>query len=654
MGTSALMSLGLKAMTANYAALQVTGHNIANANVAGYSRQGVMLATSQGQFTGAGFFGKGVDVATVTRSHNEFLTREAAASKAVAAMDSARLAQLQRLESVFKTGEQGLGHAAGQLLNSMTDLTSHPADSATRQVVLARAGDFAARLQEAGAALDELQAGIVADLRAAVAEVNTLAKGIAEINQRIASLKGLGQPANDLLDQREQLISELSGHLQVTRIESEDGSMAIFAGGGQRLVLGSRADTLSVIEDPEDASRVAIGLTEGSLSRTLSETALGGGAIAGLLRFQNQDLADGRNYVGQLAMAVGGALNNQQALGVTLQPPLGTVAGSALFAIGAPQALPNAANARNGAGLPIGEVTLTVLYPSQVQASDYDLAEDTANPGQWLLTRRSDGLQRSISSGDVVDGVRIDIGPGVPQAGDRFLLQPVARAANGFALALADPRDLAAASPLLASAAGANTGTARPSLLEVTTAPLPVPGATARITFTDDVGNYAWDLYDAGNNVVASGSGSWRAGGTIPTPPDDINGFSLQLAGVPRSGDVIDVAPTPAGSVSGNNGNALALLALRDRGIVDGRTVADAYAQAMADIGVRVQGAGSSAQISTAVADQAEQMRSSESGVNLDEEAARLIQFQQSYQAAAKVLQVAQSLFDTLLQTAGR
>jgi flagellar hook-associated protein 1 FlgK len=646
------MSLGIKAMAANYAALQTTGHNIANANVAGYSRQSVTLATAAGQFSGAGFFGKGVDVTSVERAHDEFLTREAASAKALASMDATRLEQLQRLEAVFRPGESGLGYSATQFLNAMVDLTSRPADAATRQVVMARAGELAERFRESAEALDTIQNGVASDLRAAVAEVNGLARSIAETNQRIAALQGLGQPANDLLDERERLISRLSEHLQVTRIAAEDGTLAIFVGGGQRLVLGGMADTLSVLPDPADPSRVAIGLSEGSFGRILNENALGGGGIAGLLRFQNQDLVAGRNLIGQMAAALGGAINEQQQRGITLLPPLGTVTGEALFAIGAPRALAHAGNARDAQGQAIGSVALTVVDSAALAASEYDLREDPASPGHWLVTRLADGVQRSVASGDVIDGVRIDVGPPTPQPGDRFLLQTVSRAANGFERLLDDPRDLAASSPLLAQTDPANHGTVAASALTVTATPLPVPGATARITFTDDQGSYTWELRDAGNALISSGNGSWQPGQSIPAPPADINGFSLALSGVPRTGDIVTVEPTPASAVASNNGNALALLALRDAPVVGGLSVSESYAQALSAIGVRVQGLRSASEISTAVAAQTELSRSSQAGVNLDEEAARLIQFQQSYQAAAKVLQVAQSLFDTLLQAA--
>jgi flagellar hook-associated protein 1 len=626
MSSSPLMSIGMKAMSANYAALQVTGHNIANANVVGYSRQQAELNTALGQFTGAGFFGRGVDVQTVTRSHNAFLTREAASARSLAAMDGARAEQLRRLESVFKTGELGLGHATSEFMSAMGDLASRPGDLATRQVALARAADLASRFAEAGQSLDEVQASVGSQLRSSVSEVNGLAKSIAEVNNRIAGLKGLGQPANDLLDERDRLISRLSEHVQVTTIDAGDGTKSVFIGGGQRLVLGAQAAQLRVQQDQSDPSRFAVGIDEGTVRRQLDSGTLGAGSIAGVLRFQNEDLVQGRVLVGQLAAAIGGAVNEQQQRGMNLHQPYGSVAPAPLFAIGAPLALPGGANQRNAAGVPLGEVQLSISNPAALQASEYELAESSAGSGVWTLTRLSDGFAQTVNSGDVVDGMQIDFSANPPQSGDRFLLQPVSRAANGMARLLDDPRDLAAASPLA--------------------------GATSRITFTSNQGDYTWEVFDSGNNLLSSGVAQWQAGQAIPPPPVDINGFSLTLSGVPQNGDVLTVEPTPANAVASNNGNALALANLRDATIVGGRSATDTWANALADIGVRVQNGKTSAEISDVVAGQAELSRSAQSGVNLDEEAARLIQFQQSYQAAAKMLQVAQSLFDTLLSTA--
>ena len=656
MSASALFSLGTKAMTASYAALATTGHNISNANVKGYSRQQVELATAEGQFSGAGFFGKGVDVTTVTRAHDAFLTREAATAGSLASMDQARLDMLRQLESVFPTGEQGVGQAAGAFLNAMVDLSARPGDAATRQVVLARAQEVADRFAAAGSQLDTLQQQLREGLNASVAQVNQLAGSIAELNQRIASVQGLDHAPNDLLDQRDQALAELSKHLQLSTVQADDGSVTVFVAGGQRLVMGAQSQPLTVQVDPNDSTRAALGLSDSGFVRLLDPQELGGGTIAGLLRFQNEDLVDARTQLGQLAAALSGKVNEQQALGLDMSDPPGS--GAAIFSVGAAVAVPNAHNAVNGVGQFTGQVSLTVTDATQLQASEYALRADPGGAaGVWQLTRLEDGLVRSISSGDVLDGMRIDIGPPAPAATDRYLLQPVTRAANGMQRVLDDVRGLAAASPLSAAAQTGNTGTGSVAALRVVSASAD-PQLTATINFTNNTGSYSWALRDRVTNALqSSGVGSWSAG-----TPITLNGFELDLNGAPRSGDAFSVSKTlyPAS----NNGNALAFTELRDAalvgraplstgGIGGGSSITDAYASALANIGVRVQGAQSTADISGAVAAQTEEARSARSGVNLDEEAARLIQYQQSYQAAAKILQIAQSVFDTLLDTAG-
>jgi flagellar hook-associated protein 1 FlgK len=644
---SALMNIGTRAMFANYAALQTTGSNIANANTAGYSRQQVELATAQGQSTGAGFFGRGVTVQTVSRAEDAFLTREAAVSRAGAAQDSARLDQLQRLEKVFPPGEQGLGYSAGQLLNAFVDVANRPQDISARQVVLARAEELASRFRDASTKLDTLQSGVSEDVRNSVATVNELARKVASLNQQIAAAQGTGNAPNDLLDQRDQLVSEISEQIQVTTVAASDGSLSVFVGGGQRLVLGSQSVALKAVPDEFDPAQVQLAVAEIGGDRLLSPDVVSGGRIAGLLKFQSSDLRDARALIGQMASAVAGSLNDQQSLGLDLRQPAG--AGAPLLAVGAPRVLPASGNSWPS------PVTITVTNARQLQASDYSLRADPANAGQYLLTRLTDGQVSSIAPGATVDGMRIDIGLPAPAASDRFLLQPVSQAGSGMARVLDDPRGIAAASQMTASLDASNTGTATVASLKAVSTTLD-PTLTTDITFTDDSGNYAYLLTGPGG--IVAGTGSWTAG-----QPISLNGYELRLSGVPRSGDTLQVAPTafPAS----NNGNALALLGLRDQGIVGeealagggvspGETVTDAYARAMADIGVRVQGAKSSSDITSAVAANAKEALSSRTGVNLDEEAARLIQYQQGYQAAAKVLQIAQSVFDTLLQAAGR
>ena len=646
MTTSTLMAIGMRAMTANYAALQTTGHNIANANVDGYSRQRAELATAGGQFSGAGFFGKGVDVVAVTRSYDAFLTREAVATNAQASADAARLGQLTQLEAVFPPGEQGLGYAAGQLLNAMVDLASRPQDISTREVVLARAQDVASRFAVAASQLDALQIGVGQDLSNDVASINSLAERIAQVNDQIGRLGSSGQAPNDLLDQRDKLVAELSSYVQVTTIAADDGTLGVFVAGGQRLVLGNVATPLTVSPDPYDASRLAVGILDNGVTRALPQQLIGGGSLGGLLRFQNEDLVAARNHLGQLTTTLATQLNQQQALGLDLRNPPGS--GAPLFAIGAPRALPAETNLRNAAGGFVASVAVAVAVAdaTQLQASEYTLQADPANAGKYLLTRQTDGLVRSIANGATIDGLTITVGVPAPAAGDRFLLQPLTYAANALKRVLDDPRGIAAASPLEATRGVTNTGTATVASLTITSSTVN-PQHTASIAFSNGSGDYTWALRDRSTNaLVASGTGAWQGGSSI-----ELNGFALTLAGVPAAGDSFMVAQTAHSS--SNNGNALAMAALRDQRMAGGQTITDAYATMMAGIGVQVQGARTASEISGAIAANAEGQRSAQSGVSLDEEAARLLQFQQSYQAAAKVLQVAQSVFDTLLRTAG-
>ena len=662
MANMALLSIGARALFANYAALQTVGNNIANANTPGYSRQSVEFATASGQFTNQGFFGRGVDVTTVSRAHSEILSREVNVATAFAAADQVRASQLQRLEGLFGTGEAGLGFAASQFFNAFVDVANNPQDSSARQVVLSNADMLAQRFSAAGDKISELQSGVVQDLGVALAQLNTLARGVADLNRRVGDALGQGQPPNDLLDQRDEMIRKISEIVPVTTIGASDGSLSVFIGGGQRLVLGSGASSMSLISDKFDPTRVGVALAEAGKTIPLTTNLLASGKIGGLLRFQNSDLVDARNLLGQMAQAITGAVNEQQALGLGLgQPPAG---GAPVFSTGGLRVAPSTGNAKAGGvdvasfldvnGVRVPSVSIAIVDATRLQASDYELLADPGGSGGYQLTRLRDGLVQTIASGDVVDGFRIDIAAPLPAAGDRFLLQPVGQAARDMQLVLRDPRGIAAASPVTATLGSTNTGTASVASLRAVDPSLD-PNLTATLTFTSASGNYNWELRDPGNAVVSSGSATWQAGAPIL-----LNGWELQLAGAAANGDRVTVQKTlyPAA----NNGNARALADLRSAALVgtqgtagagleSGATITDAYANAMSEIAVRVQGARTSAQISAGASAAAKAANDDVAGVNLDEEAARLIQYQQSYQAAAKLLQVAQTVFDALLAT---
>jgi len=664
---ASLLSIGVQAMFANQAALQTVGQNIANANTPGYSRQSVVLTTPAGQYTGSGYFGSGVSVQTVQRSYNSFLTSQAAATKAAAYQDSTRATSMTALGKIFPPGDSGLGSTVSKFLNSMVDVSNRPADPSARQAVLGTASDLAAAFSNAGKQMADMQAGVVSDLKANVAIVNQLSQQIAAANEQVARTAGSGQSPNDLLDQRDQLISQLSQYIQVSTLPAPDGSVGVFIGGGQRLVLGSNAQSLSVTADPYDTNRATVSINETNGPRPLDDSVMTGGSISALLRFQNKDLQDGRNMLGQMAAALSSRVNNQQALGLDLSNPPGT--GAPMFSVGAPRSLPAATNARNPDGSFASIANLSITDASQLQASSYKLAADPAgNPGSYQLTRLSDGLVRTVTEGSQVDGFQINFSGNAPASGDSFLLEPVSQAAVNMKRSLDQVNGIAAASPLTANTDVNNKGTATVDSIYAVNSKLDTTKAPMSIAFgATDPANAGNVLYTLTLADGTSYSGSWAAGQAIgnqanASPPIDL-GFELKLNGVPRSGDniTLNVTKFPAAS----NGNAKAFLAIQNDPIVgknllpdgsmsQGATVNDAYAAVLSDIGSRVQGATYLSGVSTSVAADAESNRSSESGVNIDEEASRLMQFQQGYQAAAKVLQAAQSMFTTLLQITGQ
>ena len=654
-----LLNVGSRALLANQAALQTAGHNIANVSTPGYSRQTVVLQTVQGQFTGGGYIGKGVDVQTIQRNHSELLTRQSTAASAVDAGDTVRMDRLRQLQEVFSGGASGIGASINDMMNALSDVVSAPTDLTARSVALTRMDETAARMRDASQRLDEIGYTVAEQLKGSMVAVNSLARNIAAVNEQIARAKGNGQPANDLLDQRDQLIRELNQHIQTSQVAADDGSVSVFVAGSQPLVLGNKAALLS-IEDPADfgagsGKKVLTFQQPGSATKVeLNESMLGGGQVAGLLRFQNNDLAEGRNLLGRMAIAISESMNTQNRLGLTLD---GTP-GENLFA---PISLANAVTgSANISGATMG---LQVADPTKLQASSFEIAFTGTTAGS--VTRHSDNKVFVFANlGDLTtimanNGLAINDGGAPPgafagaAAGDRFLANPMVGAAAEFKALQYSSVDLAAANQVNAAMDAANGGTLQLASLKAT-GPITQPATGSPVTIAFTAGSPA--TYSAtvpGPPIATIATGNYVSGETIA-----INGWEITLQGAPKSGDTVTVGNATDAQYGDwykrDAGNARALMDLRDVQMFDGATLSDGFASAMAQVGTRTQSAQYAAELSSAIAANLERDRTAVSGVNLDEEAARLIQFQQAYQASAKMLQIAQNIFDTLIQGLGR
>ncbi len=643
---SGLLSVGMHALQANQVALQTAGHNIANVNTPGYSRQSVILQTVQGTQGPGGYVGKGVTVQTIQRNYSEFLTAQATMAGAAQSADVIRADKLRQLENLFPGGSTGLGASINDMLNAFSDVASSPTDLTARTVVLTRVDETAARIRTTAQNLDDLQLGISQELGQKANVINTLAVSISQVNEKIIRAQGAGQPPNDLLDQRDQLVRDLNQYVQTTSLAASDGSISVFIGGSQPLVLGTMAATVSIVKDDYgDPLKSKLAVSRNGFSVTLDENTLGGGSVSGLLRFQNTDLVEGRNLLGRMTLAVTTSMNDQHALGLDMDGN----PGANLFtpiAFGAKNVLTPTAPAAPNLGT--ATLTLSIDDATQFSASDYEVNFVTASTGS--ITRRSDGMvtafpQTPATAAPVLatlDGLSISMPSGTPVAGDRFLIKPFSTSASSVSREFASPRALAVASPVAASAGSANSGSLVVDSLIARSAAAPT---SITLTF-DGLGSYTRSDTGAATYPFTTGVPIDSA----PVTPS----WSITLKGVPQAGDTIAIGPQPASFRSLNASNANAMMSLRDLAMFDGAALTDGYAGLIAQIGVRGQGATFAAEVSTTIATNLERDRTSVAGVNLDEEAAKLLQFQQAYQASAKMIQIAQGIFDTLIQSLGR
>ena len=624
---SSLLNVGARALLANQIGLATTGHNIANVGTAGYSRQSIVQSQVAGQYSGAGYIGKGVEVVGIERAHNTFLTRQAALAQSVQAMDATRSDRLASLSDIMAGGPSGLGAAVNDLVNAFSDVKSVPTDVTARSVVITRADEMAARFRDSQSRLDDLQRGASAELGSSVTQINALGAQIASLNEQIARSRGDNQSPNDLLDQRDQAMRNLNQQVQATSVTASDGTLSVFV-GSQALVLGASNAAMGVVTAADGSSQLT--LTRGALVGRIDAESLGGGSVAGLLHFQNHDLVEARDGLGRMALAIASEVNAQHRLGVDLDNHAG---GDFFTPIAVPNAQPDAGNTGNAVvGASVGDASALV-------ASSYTIRFGAS--GSVDVKRLSDGKTQSFTGPTPIqmDGLTIDVASGTAAAGDSFVLRPFAAAAGNMQTAITSPRELAAASAVEARADPANSGSIAVQSITASQAD-PNLGAPVTLTFTS-----------AGTYDV-SGAGTGNPTGLVYTPGQAINfnGWTLTPAGTPKAGDVLTVQAATPGFTRLNGGNADALLALRDKTLFDGAPLVDGYAALMAQVGTRAQGAQYAAQISGSIAASLESERTSVSGVNLDEEAAKLLQYQQAYQASAKMIQIAQNIFDSLLQ----
>lgn len=677
-----LLNIGLSGLSANKTSLAVTGHNIVNVNTPGFSRQETIQATRTPQFSGAGYIGSGTTLTDVRRIYNEFLNTQVRSSTALNSDTKAYLSQINQLDSLLAGSTTGITPGLQKLFSALQTAAEDPANVPARQLALSEAEGLAKRFNTVYDRLNEQNSFINKQLSAVTDQVNQLATAIAGYNDAIAVAASNGQAPNDLLDAREEAVRKLSEFVGVSVVPQDDNTYNLFIGSGQPLVVGKQAARLEVVPGQADPLRHEVQFVSGN-SRQNVTSLITGGEMGGLLRYREDVLDTSLNAVGRLALSITDQINRQLGQGLDLNGQFG----NDLFrSINDPLLLSQRSLARVGNSDANANLNVTITDTTQLSTSDYEVQFTSAT--EYVVRRLSDGTQfpATPATFDIttvpapeVDGFSLGVASGTFAAGDRFQVMPTRNAGRDVRADMKNAEELAFAAPLKAETSPANIGTGKitqPTLL--TEIDIYDPAAQAdletslrnapplRIVMGAAGGaTQSYDVVDINGNVIDTGSivpGQDNAltinvPANPPTVPSAFD-YQVTISGRPSGGDNFSVSFNTNG-VSDNR-NALNLVNLQNKAVVGvnpaapgttGASFSDAYGDLVEQVGTLTSQARVDGEATSAILKQATDNRDSVSGVNLDEEAAKLIQFEQYYQASAQIIQVARSLFDTLINT---
>jgi len=625
---SSIFGIDLSALQAFQQAIEVTSNNVANASTPGYDEESIELETALPQDAGGFAIGSGVGVAGVQRAYSQAAATQLNTSQSTLGQLTALQNYTSQIDNLFGTTAGGLTTALQTYYSGWSAVADDPTSSSAREALLGDASALAANLNSTSSQLQEMNSDVNTRITADVNQINSISTQISSLNTQIEQRTGSGQAPNQLLDQRDELVSNLSQLAGVTTTSNSDGSINVYLGNGQPLVLDQNTYQLSTVPNEFNASQLEVASTASdgaSISSSITS-----GDLGGLLSARTQSIDPALNQLGQIATAVAQSANTQQGSGLDLNGQLG----SALFSVGAPVATSSSANT---------DATTASVTISNIGALTSDNYLLSYKGGTYTLTDATTGANVALTGAGTSTspltassvGLSIVLS-GTPASGDQFLVQPTAQAAGTIGVALTDPSGLAAAGAIQTSAADSNTGSATISGGTVLDAANPALLDTTTIQF----------LTPTTYSVNGAGSFAYTSGSNV-----DLNGWQVKIAGTPAAGDTFTVQSNAGGT--GDNTNALAAANQQTTGVLSNGTISVSGA-----VGALISGAGAQAQqvntaqtAQTAVNTQAQTNVQSVSGVNLDEEAANLMQWQQAYQASAQALSVANGLFTTFLDS---
>ncbi|MCL6385264.1 flagellar hook-associated protein FlgK [Pectobacterium carotovorum subsp. carotovorum] len=437
---SNLINTAMSGLKGAQVALSTVSNNISNQAVTGYSRQNAILEQAISSSTSAGYIGNGVNVVSINRQYNEFITNQLRAAQTTSSSVSAYYEQISKIDNLLASSTTSLSSTIQGFFSNLQNLTSNAGDSATRQTVLGKAEGLVNQFKVTDKYLRDMDSGLNTQIQSTVGQINTYTDQIASLNNEITKLMGAnsGTMPNDLLDQRDLLVDQLNKLVGVD-VTVQDGIVYNVAlKNGTNLVQAGTSNDLVAIGSSNDPTRLTIGYKDQTSDViSLNESTLTGGSLGGLLSFRTETLDEARGQLGQLALAFADAFNTQHQQGYDRNG----AKGGDFFSFGKAVVQNDSKNGGNAA------LTPSYTDTKDVQATNYSIKYDGAN---WQVTRLSDNSKftAAVDTSDNslnFDGIKMAI-TGTPATNDSFLLKPVNDVIIDMAVAVSDPNKIAAAS----------------------------------------------------------------------------------------------------------------------------------------------------------------------------------------------------------------
>lgn len=679
---ASLINIGVSGLGASQSGLFTTGNNIANADVAGYSRQQNVQSTKSSIQSGNVFIGTGTTLSDVRRVYNAFLENQLRTTTSLNSDASAYLNQVSPIDNLLSDADTGITGALKSFFTALQSASAKPTEDASRQLLLTSAQSLSKRFNTISAQLNEQNSNINGNLASMAEQVNKLSATIAQYNDQISRVSAVQGSPNDLLDQRNEAVRQLN-ELVGAQVVEREGNFDVYLANGQPLVLGKTINTLETAPSKTDPTRMSLQLNRGSTSMDITSS-ITGGEMGGLLRYRSEVLDPSMNELGRIALVVADSINQQLAQGIDKNGEFG----AALFGdINSAALISQRSIAQAGNSAGAGNLDVTISDTGKLSTSDYQVTFSSAT--QYTVKKLPDGDAQgpydiTATPPQEIDGFKLALNGGAPSAGDSFKITPTRNAAAKLDTVLTDPKRIALAAPLSAVSGSGNQGTGVITQPELTSK-LDIYDSTQRIdlqnglkystpvklVFGDETTNpQSYKLFDAKGTELSSGTIIPGESNTLQlsVPMVDASGnpimdgvtqktfnFEMTVAGSPKEGDNYTVSLTGAGSADNRNGQAV--IDLQTKATVEvgangkGISLTDAYGKLVENVGGKTAQAQMDSNATNALQTSAKAGRDSLSGVQLDEEASNLIKYQQYYTASSQIIKAAQEIFTTLINS---